>query len=1404
MKKITKQIIACAMSTLMAAGGLSFYTPSYANAAEMESTRVETESSIQLQTELTTEPFTTLQSISMADNNWTKVENDSDLITFDSGWEKYSEGGHSKGNAHKSDAVGAMASFTFTGTGIQWIGQTDTNFTKAKVYLDDVLVGMPDSNKTPGYQQIIYTMVGIPYGEHTFQIESQGPPNSSHNINFIELDALAYTTDQTPVVPTSLSVENIPGKMEPGDTRQLEASVMKDDSFIYSKNINYTSSNSKVAEISQDGLITANSDGETEITVTCNNLEKSFMVKVSTYTQQPMRRIIDSTHPLFYHHLYRQGHYQDLGQTEGSYQGGLDIQKFWDVLDNSMTPNTKQYQAILIHASDQINDTASTREWYIKQMEKTVKDQIPFFLMISNSYTDYPFDNDWLAQMYETYPNMLGVAYSENHASVWQNHGGYRSNEIASKLELSARYGGYVIFADTNNYDEYMESTLKSPTLMAAAKKYKDNFIILPKYTSQWSQAGYNSYQSVAMGTWLSGYAGNWGSLIDSWQWGDLYYNNDAFSQGKTNVLGGGEECRLPFSFPELNFPIRMLSEANSGATVFSFEHPFYSTAVAAGENEPAYTTPAFDNAIVQAMNLIIDNHSSTRDEVMEQTKVAFFANKGTLNKTAEAGVNLIKALYGDGNVNHKGNRSDKKEMLMMQLSGRYHIIPSIPALASEEDLNVFTEHNIQILDKDSVLEKFKKNTINEVKNGTDTATQQAVQEYFNQYYPQISTGDGYVQKIGSTWFTYNNRWTGYPVTSLVQSAQLQNTEFSNGTQVTYDPYTYLNITESSDKVAINFNNYFVDKNSIWENYTQRWDGDYNLLFQDYLINHYIPKDATLDNVFKTASITWSGLKNKPEIQNLTGLQGQFDTPKEVWDAQSGTYTLEISANGYMNFEVTLADNSLLKDAIALASETDRTPYTLSSLAILDKAIAEGNELVANRLSITEQSTIDTAVLNIQNAVNDLQLRPAIVTDLNTALDNAAKVERANYTSETLSSLDKAVASGQALIDSQPPYTKQSEVNNAALSIQNAIKGLQLKPANLDDLHAAIKAAKQLDRNNYQPDSLSSLDKAVASGQALIDSQPLYSRQSEVDNAALSIQNAIKGLQLKPANLDGLHAAIKASKQLDRNKYQPDSLSSLDKAVASGQALIDSHPLYSRQSEVDNAALSIQNAIKGLQLKPASLDGLHAAIKAAKQLDRNKYTPGSLKALDGAVAAAESIVKSNPTIDSQKTVNDATNAINNATKQLVLKPLPPKKGTKVTIGNFQYKVTKSSSKSGTVSLERAKKKTYSKLSIPATVKINGFTFKVTSIADKAFMNNKKLSSVVIGSNIVSIGKQSFRGCSKLKNINIKSSAIKKVGKDTFHKIHKKAVIKVPAKKLSAYKKIFKNKGQANSVIIKKG
>lgn len=112
-----------------------------------------------------------------------------------------------------------------------------------------------------------------------------------------------------------------------------------------------------------------------------------------------------------------------------------------------------------------------------------------------------------------------------------------------------------------------------------------------------------------------------------------------------------------------------------------------------------------------------------------------------------------------------------------------------------------------------------------------------------------------------------------------------------------------------------------------------------------------------------------------------------------------------------------------------------------------------------------------------------------------------------------------------------------------------------------------------------------------------------------------------------------------------------------------------------------------------------------------------------------------------------------------------------KKNVKKTVGKLKYTVTKAGkSNVAQVKVTGVTKKSYTSLTIPATVKINNVTCKVTAIDNKAFYS-----------------------CKKLKKLIIKSTSIKKVGTNAVKGIYKKAVIQVPKSKVKGYKKLFTKK-----------
>ena len=224
-----------------------------------------------------------------------------------------------------------------------------------------------------------------------------------------------------------------------------------------------------------------------------------------------------------------------------------------------------------------------------------------------------------------------------------------------------------------------------------------------------------------------------------------------------------------------------------------------------------------------------------------------------------------------------------------------------------------------------------------------------------------------------------------------------------------------------------------------------------------------------------------------------------------------------------------------------------------------------------------------------------------------------------------------------------------------------------------------------------------------------------------------------------------------------------------------------------------------------------------------------------------------------PTVSGAPSVMPTVSEKPTATPTIKAEPVAPKKGTILTDKktNAKYKIIVSGTKNGTVEYIKSLSTKSTKINVSATVKINGITYKVVSIAKNAFKNHKKLTKVTIGNNVKTIGanafygckklktvsigknvtrvgekafykctalakvtlpakvkkigKQSFYGCKKLKYITVKTTKLtkKNVGSKAFTGINKKATVKVPKSKVKAYEKLLKNKGVSKTVKVKK-
>lgn len=128
------------------------------------------------------------ETIARYGSEWLVIDNPSTAISYSNGFDAFARSINYGGSEHRSTIAGAQAEFTFSGTGIRFIGYRDpAGSAPINIYIDDVLETVLEPSDIPAKSQsILFEKVNLPAGEHTIRIEHAGGEGD------IVLDAFAY------------------------------------------------------------------------------------------------------------------------------------------------------------------------------------------------------------------------------------------------------------------------------------------------------------------------------------------------------------------------------------------------------------------------------------------------------------------------------------------------------------------------------------------------------------------------------------------------------------------------------------------------------------------------------------------------------------------------------------------------------------------------------------------------------------------------------------------------------------------------------------------------------------------------------------------------------------------------------------------------------------------------------------------------------------------------------------------------------------------------------------------------------------------------------------------------------------------------------------------------------------
>lgn len=118
-----------------------------------------------------------------------RVQQDDPAVSYGGVWYESALPVHSGASAVRANEAGAQATFRFSGRAVSWIGYRDPSSGIAQVYLDGILRAEIDTYAAPYQAQaVVYTLSGLPAGEHTLAIEVAGRRHPLSLDNWVWLD----------------------------------------------------------------------------------------------------------------------------------------------------------------------------------------------------------------------------------------------------------------------------------------------------------------------------------------------------------------------------------------------------------------------------------------------------------------------------------------------------------------------------------------------------------------------------------------------------------------------------------------------------------------------------------------------------------------------------------------------------------------------------------------------------------------------------------------------------------------------------------------------------------------------------------------------------------------------------------------------------------------------------------------------------------------------------------------------------------------------------------------------------------------------------------------------------------------------------------------------------------------
>ncbi|HHV30767.1 C25 family cysteine peptidase [Acetivibrio mesophilus] len=121
------------------------------------------------------------------------VDGNDTSIYYAGNWSEVSNQNYYNGSTKVSSRLADFVYFTFTGTEFTWIGTKGNNMGIARIHVDNITQPIVDLySPTQLYQQELFKITGLPYGEHEVLIDVIGNKNPSSSGYNVDIDAFKF------------------------------------------------------------------------------------------------------------------------------------------------------------------------------------------------------------------------------------------------------------------------------------------------------------------------------------------------------------------------------------------------------------------------------------------------------------------------------------------------------------------------------------------------------------------------------------------------------------------------------------------------------------------------------------------------------------------------------------------------------------------------------------------------------------------------------------------------------------------------------------------------------------------------------------------------------------------------------------------------------------------------------------------------------------------------------------------------------------------------------------------------------------------------------------------------------------------------------------------------------------